>query len=54
MGRGDQFEKPSFTVPMPAGVDWPFGARPVREYCKTCGRPLEFCECPPPKSKESA
>jgi hypothetical protein len=46
MGRGDRYQQPSFTVPMPAGVTaWPLGARPVRAYCPLCDRPLEFCDC---------
>jgi hypothetical protein len=46
MGRGDRFQQPSFTVPMPPGVEaWPFGARPVRAYCPLCDRPLDFCDC---------
>ena len=51
MGRGDQFEKPKFTVPMPAGVKtWPLptGGTP-RVYCPLCDRPWEFCDCPEKK-----
>jgi len=47
MGLGDQFQRPSFTVPMPAGVTaWPLpAARPPRAYCPLCDRPLDFCDC---------
>jgi hypothetical protein len=46
MGAGDQYQRPSFTVPMPAGATaWPLPARPLRAYCPLCDRPLDFCDC---------
>lgn len=46
MGRGDQYQKPSFSVPMAGKGDWPFAPKPVRPHCEKCDRPADFCECP--------
>jgi len=47
MGRGDQFQMPKFTVPLPAAVQaWPFPEQVKQAYCPLCDRPTTFCECP--------
>lgn len=46
MGRGDRFQQPSFTVPMPSEAKaWPFPPKPERPICSGCDRPIDFCEC---------